>query len=475
MNLWDLLTGVPIRYASADLPRDVTGAGYDSHTIRPGQVFVAIHGANADGHDYTAQARQRGAACAVSAHPVEGLPYVLVPDPRRALALMAGNFFRHPDRELSLIGVTGTNGKTSVACLTAGLFQALGIPTGLMGTNGCRIGGAVLPSRRTTPESWEVQGLLRQMADSGCTHAVMEVSSHALALDRVCGLAYTIAAFTNLSRDHLDFHGTMDRYAQAKSALFRQCGQAAVNRDDPWASRVLRGCVCPVYGYGIRSGDLRAEDVVLSPTGVRFTAREGEVSCPVSVSIPGLFTVYNALAALSMARLSGISLPDAAEALAKVPAVPGRMEPVPAPGLGCRIFIDFAHTPDAMENALKTARSMTSGRLIAVFGCGGGRDPGKRPLMGAAASRYADLTILTSDNPRTEDPLAIIRDILPGITGSHQVVPDRREAIFRALSLARSGDTVLLCGKGHETTQETDGKLLPLDERQIIAEYINGS
>ena len=218
MNLWDLLTGVPIRYASADLPRDVTGAGYDSHTIRPGQVFVAIHGANADGHDYTAQARQRGAACAVSAHPVEGLPYVLVPDPRRALALMAGNFFRHPDRELSLIGVTGTNGKTSVAWLTAGLFQALGIPTGLMGTNGCRIGDAVLPSRRTTPESWEVQGLLRQMADSGCTHAVMEVSSHALALDRVHGLAYTIAAFTNLSRDHLDFHGAMEDYAAAKEA-----------------------------------------------------------------------------------------------------------------------------------------------------------------------------------------------------------------------------------------------------------------
>ena len=353
MNLWDLLTGVPIRYASADLPRDVTGAGYDSHTIRPGQVFVAIHGANADGHDYTAQARQRGAACAVSAHPVEGLPYVLVPDPRRALALMAGNFFRHPDRELSLIGVTGTNGKTSVAWLTAGLLQALGIPTGLMGTNGCRIGDAVLPSRRTTPESWEVQGLLRQMADSGCTHAVMEVSSHALALDRVHGLAYTIAAFTNLSRDHLDFHGAMEDYAAAKAALFRQCRAAAVNRDDPWTERILRDCACPVYDYGLHGGRLLAEDMDLSPTGVRFTAREGEVSCPVSVSIPGLFTVYNALAALSMARLSGISLPDAAGALAKVPAVPGRMEPVSAPGLGCRIFIDFAHTPEALAKALE--------------------------------------------------------------------------------------------------------------------------
>ena len=266
---------------------------------------------------------------------------------------MAGNFFRHPDRELSLIGITGTNGKTSVAWLTAGLFQALGIPTGLMGTNGCRIGGAVLPSRRTTPESWEVQGLLRQMADSGCTHAVMEVSSHALALDRVHGLAYTIAAFTNLSRDHLDFHGAMEDYAAAKAVLFRQCRAAAVNRDDPWTERILRDCACPVYDYGLHGGRLLAEDVDLSPTGVRFTAREGVIACPVSVSIPGLFTVYNALAALSMARLSGISLPDAAGALAKVPAVPGRMEPVPAPGLGCRIFIDFAHTPEALAKALE--------------------------------------------------------------------------------------------------------------------------
>ena len=303
----------------------------------------------------------------------------------------------------------------------------------------------------------------------------MEVSSHALALDRVHGLAYTIAAFTNLSRDHLDFHGAMEDYAAAKAALFRQCRAAAVNRDDPWTERILRDCACPVYDYGLHGGRLLAEDMDLSPTGVRFTAREGEVSCPVSVSIPGLFTVYNALAALSMARLSGISLPDAAGALAKVPAVPGRMEPVPVPGRGYRVFIDFAHTPDAMENALKTARSLTSGRLIAVFGCGGCRDKGKRPLMGAAAGEYADLTVLTSDNPRTEDPLAIIRDILPGLSGPHLVIPDRREAIFRALDLARPGDTVILCGKGHETTQETGSQWLPMDERQIIAEYINGS
>lgn len=363
MNLWDLLTGVPIRYASADLPRDVTGAGYDSHTIRPGQVFVAIHGANADGHDYTAQARQRGAACAVSAHPVEGLPYVLVPDPRRALALMAGNFFRHPDRELSLIGVTGTNGKTSVAWLTAGLLQALGIPTGLMGTNGCRIGDAVLPSRRTTPESWEVQSLLRQMADSGCTHAVMEVSSHALALDRVHGLAYTIAAFTNLSRDHLDFHGAMEDYAAAKAALFRQCRAAAVNRDDPWTERILRDCACPVYDYGLHGGRLLAEDMDLSPTGVRFTAPGGR-------SLLSRVRVHPR-------TFHRVQRPGSAVHGPPGPAFPCRTPPVlwprcpPFPaawsryrprGWGCRIFIDFAHTPEALAKALEALRPMTPGR-----------------------------------------------------------------------------------------------------------------
>ena len=230
-----------------------------------------------------------------------------------------------------------------------------------------------------------------------------------------------------------------------------------------------------MYGYGIRSGDLRAEDVVLSPAGVRFTAREGASTAPAAVPIPGMFTVYNTLAALSIARLSSISLADAAKALGQSRSVPGRMEPVPAPGLGCRIFIDFAHTPEALAKALEALRPMTPGRIIAVFGCGGCRDKGKRPLMGAAAGQYADLTVLTSDNPRTEDPLAIIRDILPGLSGPHLVIPDRREAIFRALDLARPGDTVILCGKGHEITQETGGHRLPMDERQIIAEYINGS
>ena len=449
----------------------------DSREVKEKTLFFALPGEKENGGDYIAEAKARGAVCAVCERtPEEELPYILVPDAHKALALCAAVWYGTPAGKLRLVGVTGTNGKTTTTYLIKQLLEkTLCVKVGLIGTNQNLIGTEALPTERTTPDALTLQRLLARMVEEGCTYAVMEVSSHALALDRVCGLAYTIAAFTNLSRDHLDFHGAMEDYAAAKAALFRQCRAAAVNRDDPWTERILRDCACPVYDYGLHGGHLLAEDMDLSPTGVRFTAREGEVSCPVSVSIPGLFTVYNALAALSMARLSGISLPDAAGALAKVPAVPGRMEPVSAPGLGCRIFIDFAHTPEALAKALEALRPMTPGRIIAVFGCGGCRDKGKRPLMGAAAGQYADLTVLTSDNPRTEDPLAIIRDILPGLSGPHLVIPDRREAIFRALDLARPGDTVILCGKGHEITQETGGHRLPMDERQIIAEYINGS
>ena len=481
MKLEQLMEGVPYTLVQGSPETEINDIIYDSRKAAPGLLFVCIVGTQRDSHEFAADCAAKGVSALVIQHDIDltavpGVTVVKVESSRYAMALMSANLFGNPSRKMTMIGVTGTNGKTTVTTLIKHMLeQCLHTKVGLIGTIENRIGDTVLPTERTTPESFALQGLLRQMADSGCTHAVMEVSSHALALDRVHGLAYTIAAFTNLSRDHLDFHGAMEDYAAAKAALFRQCRAAAVNRDDPWTERILRDCACPVYDYGLHGGHLLAEDMDLSPTGVRFTAREGEVSCPVSVSIPGLFTVYNALAALSMARLSGISLPDAAGALAKVPAVPGRMEPVSAPGLGCRIFIDFAHTPEALAKALEALRPMTPGRIIAVFGCGGCRDKGKRPLMGAAAGQYADLTVLTSDNPRTEDPLAIIRDILPGLSGPHLVIPDRREAIFRALDLARPGDTVILCGKGHETTQETGGHRLPMDERQIIAEYINGS
>lgn len=477
MKLRELLRGLAYIPVTADMEQEVSGVSYDSRRIRPGEAFVAMPGTEDDGHAYLAQARQRGAVCALCSHPAEGLPYVLLPDTRQALAQLAANFFHRPDQALCLVGITGTNGKSSVAWLTAALLErCLGTQVGLMGTDGCRIAGHRLPQERTTPEAWEVQRLLRQMADSGCSHAVMEVSSHALALGRVRGLDYALAAFTNLSREHLDFHGSMERYCADKGRLFRQCRQAVVNRDDPWTQTLLSGCSCPVYGFGLEQGELRAENVELSPDGVRFTVWEGEDSAQTGLRVPGRFSVYNALAALGICRRLGVPLREAAGALTELDGVPGRMERLEIPGRGVRVLIDFAHTPAALEQALQAAHPGGAGRLIAVFGCGGERDRGKRPLMGAAAARYADLTVLTDDNPRREDPAAIIRDILPGLgTSPHGVIPDRREAIRFALSQAGDGDVVLLCGKGREHFQERGGQKIPMDERALVAEYINKS
>lgn len=473
MKLRELLEGLPYTPVTVDLEQEISGVSYDSRRIQPGEAFVAIPGAVYDGHAYLAQARQRGAVCALCSHPAEGLPYVLLPDTRQALAQLAANFFHRPDRALCLVGITGTNGKSSVAWLTAALLErCMGTQVGLMGTGGCRIAGRSLTQERTTPEAWDVQRLLRQMVDAGCSHAVMEVSSHALALERVRGLDYALAAFTNLSREHLDFHGSMERYCADKGRLFHQCRQAVVNRDDPWTTALLSGCSCPVYGYGLERGQLRAENVVLSPEDVGFTVREGTEAVETRLRVPGRFSVYNALAALGICRRLGVPLREAAGALAELDGAPGRMEPFEIPGRGVRVLIDFAHTPAALEQALQAARPGGAGRLIVVFGCGGERDRGKRPLMGAAAARYADMTVLTDDNPRREDPAAIIRDILPGLgAGPYRVIPDRREAIRFALSRAGDGDVVLLCGKGRENFQERAGQRLPLDERDILAEY----
>lgn len=475
MRLHELLAGLPVGRSTADPCREVTGACCDSRRIEPGQVFVAIAGTRTDGHCWAAQARQRGAVCAVCTRPVEELPYVLVPDTRRALARMAGNFFRHPERQLHLIGITGTNGKSSTAWLTAGLLQdCLDTPVGLLGTGGCRIGGLWLPQERTTPEAWELRRLLRQMADSGCTHAVMEVSAHALSLHRVEGLRYEAAAFTNLSREHLDFYGSMERYRDAKAQLFRRCRSAVVNADDAHTPQLLRRAACSVYDYGIHGGALRAEDIRLSPRSVAFTAREGDTTAAARLAVPGLFSVYNALAALGICRRMGIPLTRAAAALERVPAVPGRMERVPTPGRDFTVLIDYAHTPQAMESALTAARPEGEGHLLLVFGCGGERDRGKRPLMGAAAARHAQLIVLTDDNPRREDPAAIIQDILPGLAGSdYRIIPNRRQAIRYALSQARPGDVLLLCGKGSEPFQERQGQKLPFDEREIVRQYID--
>lgn len=469
MRLHALLAGAGLPLPEQDV--EIKGISYDTRTIAPGELFVALRGYKTDGHKYIKEARQKGAAAIVGE---EGEDIIPVPDARAALAALSAEWFCHPHRGLTLIGVTGTNGKTTTTTLLWEILtQALETRVGLLGTNEIRVGGRTYPARRTTPESYEVQQWLRHMADEGCTHVVMEVSSHALCLHRVDGLRFDVGAFTNLTQDHLDFHGTMEAYRAAKGRLFAQSDAAVINGDDQAGQYYAGQCPCPVCTYSAvgNGAVLTARGVRLHPDGVEFDAvTEGE-RAPVTLRIPGAFTVSNALCALGCAHELGIPLETAAQALAKASGVKGRMEVVPVDRPGT-VIIDYAHTPDALEKALNALRPHTKGRLICLFGCGGDRDRTKRPIMGAVASKLADLCIVTSDNPRSEEPAAILHDILEGMTGwSTDVIvePDRRAAIRRGVELLEEGDTLLLAGKGHETYQEIGGGKVHLDEREEVA------
>ena len=476
MRLNQLLAGVALTERRAG-DVECSGICYDTRTMVPGCLFVALPGYKTDGHKYIAQALEQGAAAVLCQHPPEGEgPWLVTPDARAALAAVSANWFGHPARDLTLLAVTGTNGKTTTTYLLKAMLEGvLGARVGLIGTNQNMVGEEVLPAHRTTPESYEVQQLLREMADAGCTHVVMEASSHALVLHRLDGLRFRAGIFTNLTQAHLDFHGTMEAYRDAKGLLFRQSDTAVLNLDDEAGRYFARTVAVPRLTYSERrdEADLTAKNLRLFPDRVEFEAvAEGAIS-RVRLPIPGGFTVYNALGVLTCGLALGLPLADCANALAKAPGVKGRIEVVPAPA-DFAVIIDYAHTPDALENILTTVRDFTAGRVICLFGCGGDRDRTKRPQMGAIAGSLADVAVVTSDNPRTEEPEAIIRDILPGLEGTAaQVVvePDRRAAIRRALSLAKPGDTVVLAGKGHETYQEVGTRVLHLDEREEVAAY----
>ena len=479
MKLRELLAGVPICADSADLEMEISGVSYDSRTTRPGDLFVAMTGFATDGHQYIAKALANGAAAVLcQRRPAEACAYVQTEDSRRALAVIGGNWFGHPAEKMTMIAVTGTCGKTTTTyLLKAILEQARGVKVGLIGTNQNMIGSDVIPTERTTPESFEVQKLFRKMADAGCTHVVMETSSHALYLDRVYGVRYDVGIFTNLTQDHLDFHKTMENYCDAKAILFRNCVAGVVNADDPWTPRLLKDADCKVMTYAEQAdADLRAENIVLSAGGIAFDAVSGAERVPIRVNIPGGFMVYNTLDVLGAALALGISLEESAVVLAKVPHVKGRVEIVPTPGKDYTILIDYAHTPDSMVNVLQTVKEFAKGRTVAVFGCGGDRDRTKRPLMGKAAADWSDFAVVTTDNPRTEEPEAIIADILPGFDGSatpYRVVVDRIEAIHWAMDHAETDDVIVLCGKGHETYQEVNHVKHHMDEREIVADYLS--
>ncbi len=476
MKLGELLHNIPILETNADLEQEITGVSYDSRHTSPGDLFIALEGYETDGHRFIPMAREKGAACVLCQKaPQDGGPYVRTGDSRGALAQAGRNWFGDPAGEMTMVGVTGTNGKTTTTYLLKDVLEkAAGAKVGLIGTNQNMVGDEVLHTERTTPESFELQALFRRMADAGCTHVVMEVSSHALCLQRVAGIRFAAGLFTNLSQDHLDFHGSMEDYCDAKALLFRQCEKGVYNADDPWADRVTRGAPCPLSSFGEKAGELRAENIRLAVDGVDFDAcRDGE-TVPVRVNIPGGFTVYNALGVMAAARELGVSLADSARVLRQSAGVKGRVEVVPVPG-EYTVLIDYAVTPDAIENVLATVRDFARGRVVILFGCGGDRDRGKRPKMGRIAAQMADFVVVTSDNPRTEVPGDIIADILPGLEGTetpYVVVEDRVEAIRYALDHARKDDVIILAGKGHETYQIVGHEKRHLDEREVVAAYI---
>ena len=478
MRLIDAIKDLPILELHADPETEITGVVCDSRAVNSGDLFVAIPGFASDGHIFIPMAAQKGCAAVLCQEPPSvDVPYVLVEDSRLCLALCACNYYRHPSREMKIIGITGTNGKTTTAFLVKQLLEkCLGIKVGMVGSICNMIGDEVFHTEHTTPESNDLQQLFRQMADKGCAVCVMEVSSHSLVLHRVAGTHFTAALFTNLSQDHLDFHKTMEEYAAAKAMLFSMCDKAAGNADDPWFDTVMKDAPKPVYTFSARSdnAELTARDIRCTADSVRFCALEGHELVRTGLGLPGNFSVYNALAALACARMLGVPLKDAAEALPGCTGARGRVEPVPTDG-DYSIYIDYAVTPDAVENVLRTLRPIAPGRLVTLFGCGGDRDRGKRPIMGRIASELSDFVIVTSDNPRTEEPMAIIEEILPGLrqgTTPYTVICDRREAIRWAVENHQKGDLILLCGKGHEDYQIIGHEKIHMDEREIVAELL---
>ena len=479
MKLRELLKDIPVLETTADPELEITGVVYDSRKAAPGVLFVAVSGFASDGNRFIPMAMEKGAAAVVTAKRPEGeVPYVLVSSDRLALALIAANYYDHPARKMTIIGVTGTNGKTSVTLLVKHVLEVcLGAKVGLIGTMENLIGTESIPTERTTPESFELQGLFARMYEAGCSHVVMEVSSHALALERVGGIRFQVAAFTNLTEDHLDFHKTMEAYCDAKAELFRRCDRAVVNLDDSYGPRMLSGCCCPVVTTSVREqADIQARNVELHSRGIRFTAvREGETAA-VELPIPGRFTVHNALTVLGIALSLGISMEACARALSGAKGVKGRIEVVPTPNEPYTVLIDYAHTPDGLENILRSVRDFCRGRVIAVFGCGGDRDPMKRPIMGHIGVGLSDFAVITSDNPRTEEPMAIIQDILKGVNqedGEYIVIEDRRKAIRYAMDIGKKDDIIILAGKGHETYQDIGGRKYHLDEREEVTAHLS--
>ncbi|HHW70956.1 MAG TPA: UDP-N-acetylmuramoyl-L-alanyl-D-glutamate--2,6-diaminopimelate ligase [Clostridiales bacterium] len=479
MLLCEILEDVPYMDIKGNIEIDIDEIYYDSRQVTPNSLFFCIEGFQFDGHDFAAEAVNRGATVLVVEKDVpvsDDVTKIFVEDTRLAMALMSANFFGKPADALYMIGVTGTNGKTSITYLVKSILERSGLKVGLIGTITNMIGNRVIVSERTTPESLDLQRLLAHMKAEGVDVVVMEVSSHSLSLKRVAGCIFDIGIFTNLSQDHLDFHGTMENYMAAKTELFKHSHISVINMDDEYGRTIAKNIDGEIIYYGISSGNCQiyARDIDITHRGVSFTMFLPDDKLRVDLNIPGIFSVYNALAAGAAAYILNIKKDLIKTGLEEVHGIPGRCELL-STDTDYSIIIDYAHTPDGLENILKTARSITENRLITLFGCGGDRDKDKRPIMGEVAGKYSDICIITSDNPRSEDPISIIEDIVPGIKKTkcpYVIIEDRRKAIEYALKIAQKGDVVILAGKGHENYQILKDKTIHFDEREVVAELL---
>ena len=495
MTLDDLISPIQGRLGvlerSGDQRVTITGLTDDSRAVESGSLFVAVQGERVDGHQFLDRVVAAGAAAVVvGRHVVVGsTPCIRVQDSRAAVGVLGSRFYGDPSAALRMIGVTGTNGKTTTTYVVKTMLEAANRQVGLIGTVAYLVGKESIPASHTTPGALELQKLFARMVEKRLDTVVMEVSSHALALDRTAGSEFDVAVFTNLTQDHLDFHLDMERYFQAKLKLFADLGKAGaakskkraiVNVDDPWGARIRDACTVPVWTYGLhQQADLRAEDVTLSASGTSFTLRSPIGTCAIQSRLVGEHNVSNLLAAIGVVLHEGLTLEQVRAAVGAVSNVPGRFERVEA-GQNFTVVVDYAHTEDALVRLLTAAQALRIGRIITVFGCGGDRDRTKRPKMGRAAVQYSDVVILTSDNPRTEDPGAILREVEIGVKEAladrghvrYQMIADRRAAIEAAIREAKTGDMVLIAGKGHEDYQIVGTTKHHFDDREVAREMI---